>query len=441
MGSLLWREGGRRLVVQWFDAAGRRRQETVRAQSVTGEPLSRRTVERDGRRRLAEHELEADRQRAGLAPISSDVLDRPLRYLIEWWWGHRGKALKSPAILPFIRKHLGTMLGRPLREVTPVDLERLIHTDLEPALSPKSRKHLRGYLHAAYAAARKRGGPWEGRTNPVADVPPVSVPRVPRSILLPGEMEPVLQHVDPEWRGPTAAALYAGLREGEVFGLRKTDVDLQAGVILVSRSWDAPRTKDGKPRPVVIAPPLAPYLAAALQSPGEMLFPDAKGKARPRTLRLGKQLRRAIAAAGLLVGYEWRCRAWRCGWRERQPSASVPESCPKCGRSTTWARPLPRHVRFHDTRHSFGTAMVRAAGLAVAQRGLGHSDVRLTADTYGHLDLDDLRAGTMRAFPAPAQGGAPPTGPRLQVVAGEAGRAPMAAGRLHDPTDEGSPKR
>src|SRR5512143_4007337 len=98
----------------------------------------------------------------------------------------------------------------------------------------------------------------------------------------------------------------------------------------------------------------------------------------PWDLRLGKMLRRAIGRAGLVVGYEHRCRAWHCGWRERSPDAAPTRECPKCHRRTTWAKAIPRHVRFHDTRHSFGTQIVRQAGLAVAQLALRHSDSRLT---------------------------------------------------------------
>jgi integrase len=416
VGTLLWRprkSGPPRLVIQWFDARGKRRQETVRAKALDGTPLSQRTLERDGRRRLAEHELEVDRQRAGLAPIASDVVRRPFSWLLEWWWQHRGRVLKSPAIRPFLEKHLAELLQLPLAEVTEVRVEALLHTELADRLSPKSRKHLRGYLFNIFETARRRGGPWHGRANPIDDVPPIKVPRKPRSILLPDEMEPVLEQVPAVWRGPTALALYAGLREGEVFGLRKAEVDLADGVLMVARSWEAPRTKDGKALPVPIAPPLRPYLEAALRSPGELLFPDGKGRMYPRTLRLGKVLRRAIVRAGLVVGFEWRCRAWHCGWRERQAAARVPEACPRCGRLTTWAKPLPRHVRFHDTRHSFGTAMVRSAGLAVAQDALRHSDSRLTKDTYGHLDLGDLRRGVLAAFPEPP---APAPGAPLRSV-------------------------
>ena len=426
MGSLLWRppKNGRaaRLVVQWYDSRGRLCQETIRAASLDGSPLARRTLERDGRRRLAEHELEVDRQRAGLAPITSDVMKRPLQWLVDWWWDYRGKTLSSPSIKGFIEKNLAPLLDKPLAEVTPVRVEKLLH-ELAGKLSPKSRKHLRGYLFSIFELARKQGGPWHGRANPIDDVAPVHVPKVPRYILQPEEMGPVLDLVDAQWRGPVAVALYAGLREGEVFGLRKADVDLAAGLVMVARSWDAPRTKDGKSLPVPIAAPLRPFLDLALRrAPGELVFPKEDGAMQPRDLRLGKMLRRAVAAAGLVIGYEWRCRAWRCTWREKQPSKEAPERCPKCGHATTWAKPIPRHVRFHDTRHSFGTHIVRTAGLKVGQEALRHSDIRLTAGTYSHLDMEDLRRGMLSAFPgapapaAPEDGGARAVQSPVQLV-------------------------
>lgn len=428
MGSLLWREGGRRLVVQWYDALGALKQETIRSKSLDGAPLARRTLERDGRRRLAEHELEVDRQRAGLASISSAVLKHDLRWLLEWWWKARGSMLKSPDIKPFLEKHLVELLGQPLAHVTASRVSRLLEEKAEE-LSPKSRKHLRGYLFGIFELARRAGGPWHGRTNPIEDVPPIKVPKVPRYILQPHEMQPVIDLVDEPWKGPVAMALFTGLREGEVFGLLKRDVDLVQGLLMVWRSWEAPRTKDAKALPVPIAAALVPYLEEALKSPGELVFPDEEGKMRPRTLRLGKPLRRAVAAAGLVTGWEWRCRAWRCGWKERHPSKAVPAECPKCHRPTTWAKAIPRHVRFHDTRHSFGTQLVRAAGLAVAQQGLRHSDSRLTADTYGHLELEDLRQGMLVAFPAAPTAAEAPKGLQGDCKTAEPSRPGKTKGR------------
>lgn len=117
-----------------------------------------------------------------------------------------------------------------------------------------------------------------------------------------------------------------------------------------------------------------------------------------RKLRLNRPLRDAIARAGPVVGWEHRCLAAPCGHKAQSQVREAPSACPSCGRPTMWSKPIPRHVTFHGTRHSFGTAMVRSAGMAVAQKALRHSDVRLTVDTYGHLDDGDLRTGIAKAF-------------------------------------------
>ena len=51
-----------------------------------------------------------------------------------------------------------------------------------------------------------------------------------------------------------------------------------------------------------------------------------------------------------------------------------------------------RKLDIHALRHTFGTRLLRAgAGLYQVQKLMGHSDPKLTADTYSHLVVDDLR--------------------------------------------------
>lgn len=83
-----------------------------------------------------------------------------------------------------------------------------------------------------------------------------------------------------------------------------------------------------------------------------------------------------------------------------QFESKTPETspCPKkgCG-FALWPSAKPRRVRFHDLRHTTATLMLKAGvSLAVVQRVLGHTSPLMTADIYGHLDLDDMRAGVER---------------------------------------------
>lgn len=75
--------------------------------------------------------------------------------------------------------------------------------------------------------------------------------------------------------------------------------------------------------------------------------------------------------------------------------------CPKCG-MRLWPVAEQRKLRFHDLRHSTATLLLKAAvPLATVQRILRHTDPKITAEVYGHLDLDDMREGLNRLHLAP----------------------------------------
>jgi hypothetical protein len=54
-------------------------------------------------------------------------------------------------------------------------------------------------------------------------------------------------------------------------------------------------------------------------------------------------------------------------------------------------------MRFHDLRHSTATLLLKAGvPLATVQKILRHTDPKITSEVYGHLDLEDMRAGLNR---------------------------------------------
>jgi integrase len=82
--------------------------------------------------------------------------------------------------------------------------------------------------------------------------------------LQPSEVEAIIETAHPSQK--VALAAFAGLRAGEVRGLRWTDVDRKRGVITVRRSRVAGvdgTPKSGHGRVVPIAAPLLPHLEQA----------------------------------------------------------------------------------------------------------------------------------------------------------------------------------
>lgn len=131
---------------------------------------------------------------------------------------------------------------------------------------------------------------------------------------------------------------YTGLRRGNVFGIRRREVDFQQGLISV------PRTKNNRPKLVPIHPELLPLLKAQLaRSEGsEWLFPGREGQ---HPLRGWPWVRRRFNQARDKAGIE--------------------------------------NLRFHDLRHSFATWML-----------LGGASTRETQDATGHSDLASLQRYT-----------------------------------------------
>jgi integrase len=230
----------------------------------------------------------------------------------------------------------------------------------------------------------------------VPDARPAGHPKRLPTTLNAEEVPLLLAELDGQDQDVIATALYTAMRKGEVGGLLKTDLDLADGVIKLQRCWDGPATKDGKPLLVPIAPNLRPYLEAALKASGsQFLFPAAGGGMQRPDVKWDVKLRRALARAGIVVGFEHRCRRKGCGFKERRATSEA-SRCPRC-EFRLYAKPIPRHVRFHDLRHTTATLLLKeGVKLAVVSKLLRHSDPAITLGTYGHLDVEDLRQAVDR---------------------------------------------
>lgn len=211
------------------------------------------------------------------------------------------------------------------------------------------------------------------------------------------------------WRPLFATAVYTGVRKGELLALRKSDVDLTAGTVVVARSHASDTTKGGHADLLPIAEGLVPFLREALAtSTSELLFPAEDGSQRAPDSALHKVLRRALGRAGQVEGYNHVCQRKGCGYVVKK-SHAVPEPCPRCGMKL-WPKPM-----------------------ATVQRILRHSDPAITSEIYRHLDVEDMRKGLNllvfgTAVPSPAEA----------LLAAGATPAPLAANLLLDPY---SPKR
>jgi integrase len=197
------------------------------------------------------------------------------------------------------------------------------------------------------------------------ELPAVRSERV--RIASPKEAELLLAALAERDRALWATALYAGLRRGELMGLRWCDVDLGRGVIEVAQAWDpkehrmvAPKSAAGARR-VPIAGALRAYLAPMSLTPatenGRLVF-GSHGV--------------PFSATSL---YERALRAWR----------------------NVDLRP----ICLHDCRHTFASLMIAAGVNAKAlSTFMGHANISITLDRYGHLmpGAEDEAAALMDAY-------------------------------------------
>ena len=150
-----------------------------------------------------------------------------------------------------------------------------------------------------------------------------------------------------------ASAPFAGLRRGEIRGLRVRDVDFDGGLVRVEQSWDdkagpiEPKSRAGTRR-VPMAKPLRAFLAAHRLRSGvgaddELFFGEG-----------GEEVLNTDALAG-------RARA-------------------------RWQQVSLTPIGLHECRHSYASLMIAAGVNAKALSVyMGHSSITVTLDRYGHL--------------------------------------------------------
>lgn len=153
-------------------------------------------------------------------------------------------------------------------------------------------------------------------------------------------------------------AIAGGLRQGELFALRREDVDFDAGAVAVRRTVvqlgkefvvNEPKTAKGRRR--VELPALA--IDALRDHLRRMMIEGHAGAGWIFVGRSGGFLRRAVIRRKL---------------RRLLATAGLPT------------------IRFHDLRHTCATLlMANGTHAKVVQERLGHSTIGMTLDTYSHV--------------------------------------------------------
>lgn len=174
----------------------------------------------------------------------------------------------------------------------------------------------------------------------------------------------------PEHQTLFTMAVHTGMRLGELLAVRWTDINWDAGQVLVQRSYRRgiyTQPKNGKARPV--------DLSKALQN----VLKDERNRQRRESLAKGRGGELFDLIFHSPAGHPFEQNFIRRVYAKVLKKADL------------------RFVKFHGIRHSFATILLCAGEPPIyVSRQLGHSSIQITHDIYGHLMQTPKDAGVNR---------------------------------------------
>ena len=280
-----------------------------------------------------------------------------------------------------IKNHIKPALGAvKLDALAPHTIQKFYNDLGQPrkgskGLSAKTIKNVHGVLHRALQQAVENQ---YIRSNPTDAC---KLPRAEKKELHPLDEQQIPLFLDAikghKFEALYTVTLFTGMREGEALGLCWSCVDFQDGTITIDKqlqqekkknsSYVFASLKNGKSRTITPAPWVMDYLkahkvnqakarlkAGPLWENSDLVFTDECGHHLVFST-VYKNFKDIVASIG----------------------------CP--------------HVRFHDLRHSYAVASIRAGDdIKTVQGNLGHATAAFTLDVYGHVTKQMKQASADR---------------------------------------------
>ncbi len=299
--------------------------------------------------------------------------------LLEHWLQLKTASLRYKTRIGYERSidsHINPHLGAlPLKKVTVAEIERWQHRlSATQGLSGSTVHQARTILNQAFAMAVRYG---DLVANPVTNARGLKKMHARIDALSEDHARTLLRSIPAEdvaSRVRVLIALTLGLRQGEVLALKWEDIDLdssephlvvaasiqrQTGVGLVRV---APKTERSKRTLRLSETHVTALRELALQH--KLLTLASGGTFNPEGYVL-------VSAAGTPIDPA----NDRKHWHKLLKAAGLPP------------------VRVHAARHTAATLLLKEADMHLVQQVLGHSSIRTTVDTYGHLSPADAADG------------------------------------------------
>jgi integrase len=273
----------------------------------------------------------------------------------------RGRKPYKPSVLrsyeTSLRLHAYPEIGDArLTELTIPDLQGWVNQMVADGVNASTIRNTINPVRAIYGYALSVG---DAVVNPTTGLKLPAVGGARTRVATPVEAEELLAPLTDDDAAIYATAFYAGLRRGELRGLRAEDVE--AGIIHVRRGWDDvegeidPKSSAGKrkvPVPAILSKRLAAYAMATGRRGDDLLF--------------GRTAADPFDPGSL---YDRAAKAWEAENEKRKQKK----------------RPTLSPILLHECRHTYVSLMF-AAGTTLEEIGeyVGHSSSYMT-DKYRHL--------------------------------------------------------
>jgi len=259
-----------------------------------------------------------------------------------------------------VRCHLLPYFGKKkIDAITPADVDKYRTAkaqEKKPDGSPYSTRRTNKALTVLGAIFRYAVEQEYVQKSPTRFMKMVKEDRREMDFLTTEEITRLLDGCSPEFYPICFTAIMTGMRQGEIFGLKWSDVDFGGKAIRVRRTYHPAHgfndTKSAKGmRTIVMSTALAGVLADHKAKTGggtaDLVFRNRDGKVIDYRNIERSEFHKALDRAGL------------------------------------------RRIRFHDLRHTHAALMVANGEYPTfIQRQMGHSDIGVTLNTYGHLMPD-----------------------------------------------------
>jgi integrase len=273
------------------------------------------------------------------------------------------------------RLHINPIIGNDkLSKLTMPSVEAFVDALLETRSKAMAGKAVRA-LSAIITEAQRRGLVAQ---NVAKGVKVIRSSREKKQIVVPSreDLRALLAKAAtdaPDYRPLLMTAILTGLRSSEIRGLRRSDVDLKAGMITISQRADRwgvigpPKSAAGHrsiPIPPMLVSELRAWILRAPKGEAQLIFPNSDGGARLHSNMLNRDYWPIQIAAGL-----------------SEPTGAKDDE----GNAIVRAR-----YDFHSLRHAAASAWIKQRiDLKRLTTWLGHASVQTTLDVYGHLIKDD----------------------------------------------------